>query len=243
MKALILAAGYAVRLYPLTEQQAKPLLQVGGKAIIDYTLEKLSEVPKIKEVLVVTNNRFYGDFLQWKNGYQGTQSITIINDETQSNDARLGAIGDLHFVLQQYHLTEDLLVIAGDNLFGFSLPKLVHFFQQEASSVVAFHDMKDREKVKGKYGVGIMNNHTLLGFEEKPLNPSSSLASTACYLFTAADLQLVREFVKNGNMDAPGHLIRWLLEKSTVRGFVFEEPWFDVGSFESLREAEEVYRR
>lgn len=243
MKALILAAGYAVRLYPLTEQQAKPLLKVGGKAIIDHTLEKLNEVPAIKEILVVTNSKFYEDFVQWNAGYQSHHNITIINDGTKSNEDRLGAIGDLYLVLQQQHINEDLLVIAGDNLFQFSLKDFVNFFYQEESTVVAFHDLKEVEKIKGKYGVGIMNGHQLIEFEEKPINPSSTLVSTACYLFTAADLLLVQDLIHRGLVDAPGHLIRWLLEKSRVRGFVFEESWFDVGSSESLREAEEVYHQ
>lgn len=242
MKALILAAGYAVRLYPLTEQQAKPLLKVGGKAIIDYTIEKLNEIPEIKDIFVITNDRFHDDFVQWKKRCSGSQNIIIINDGTKSNEDRLGAIGDLHLVLQQQHINEDLLVIAGDNLFQFSLKDFVNFFHQEKSTVVAFHDLKKIEKIKGKYGVGIMEGHHLLEFEEKPLNPRSTLASTACYLFTAADLPLIQDLIHRGQVDAPGYLIRWLLEKSKVRGFVFEESWFDVGSFESLRDAEEVYR-
>ena len=243
MKALILAAGYAVRLYPLTEQQAKPLLKVGGKAIIDYTLEKLSEVPEIKDVFVITNDRFYDNFVQWKKGYSNNLNIVIINDGTKNNEDRLGAIGDLHLVLQQQHINEDLLVIAGDNLFQFSLKDFVSFFNQEKSTVVAFHDFKNVETIKGKYGVGVLDGHNLIEFEEKPLNPSSTLVSTACYLFTAADLPLIQDLIRCGKVDAPGYLIRWLLQKSRVRGFVFDEQWFDVGSFESLKEAEEVYRR
>lgn len=243
MKALILAAGYAVRMYPLTEQQSKPLLQIGGKAIIDHTLEKLDDVLAIKEVLIITNDRFYGDFLQWKNGYKGPKNITIINDGTKNNDDRLGAIGDLHLVLQQQHINEDLLVIAGDNLFQFSLNDFVDFFNREKSTLVAFHDMKEVTKIKGKYGVGVIDGTQLVHFEEKPLNPSSTLVSTACYFFAASDLPLVQDLIHRGQVDAPGHLIRWLLEKSRVRGFVFEEPWFDIGSFESLQEAQEVYHR
>lgn len=241
MKALILAAGYAVRLYPLTENQAKPLLQVGGKVIIDYILQNLEGVKEIKDVFVVTNDRFFSQFLQWRDNYAGTKNILLVNDGTKSNEDRLGAIGDLHLVLQQQNINEDLLVIAGDNLFQFSLKNFADFFHQEKSTVVAFHDLKDVDKIKGKYGVGIISHHTLLEFEEKPLNPSSTLVSTACYLFTARDLAFVQDLVHTGKADAPGHLIRWLMEKSRVRGFVFNEPWFDIGSFESLQEAEEVY--
>src|SRR3989338_10696138 len=155
MKALILAAGYALRLYPLTERQPKPLLQVGEKAIIDHILEKLEDIQEIKDVFVVTNDKFYGNFRQWQEEYKGSKNIMLINDGTESNEDRLGAIGDLHLVLQQQDLEEDLLVIAGDNLFGFSLRNFADFFNREKSSIVAFHDLKDLEKIKGKYGVGV----------------------------------------------------------------------------------------
>lgn len=241
MKALILAGGYAVRLYPLTENQPKPLLQVGGKEIINHILSKLESVNEVKEVYIVTNDRFYPLFQQWKGNYVGSKNLHLINDGTKSNEDRLGAIGDLLLVLQQQQIKEDLLVIAGDNLFRFSLKDFVDFFHQRKSTIVAFHDMKEKDKIKGKYGAGVLEGTKLINFEEKPMNPSSTLASTACYLFAAQDLSLVQDLVRQGKADAPGHLIKWLMEKSIVHGFAFDEAWFDVGSLESLQEAEEVY--
>ncbi len=134
-------------------------------------------------------------------------------------------------------------MIAGDNLFGFSLLDFVDFFKNKNSSVVAFHDLKNKHIVKGKYGVGIVKGSKVVDFEEKPAEPKSSLASTACYLFKKNDLLHIGELVKTGKADAPGNLIKYLAEKSEVYGFIFDEHWFDVGTFESLEEAKKVYER
>ena len=171
MQALILAAGYATRLYPLTEHQPKPLLKVGNKLIIEHILSKIEEIKNIKEVYIVTNDKFYPSFIAAEKNIKTPLRIEMINDGTKSNEDRLGAIGDIHFVIKHKRIKDDLLVIAGDNLFGFPLPELVHFFRQKNSSVVAFHDLKNPEKVKGKYGVGILDGSRIIDFEEKPAKP------------------------------------------------------------------------
>ncbi len=243
MRALILAAGYATRLYPLTEHQPKPLLKVGDKLIIEHILSKIEEIKGIEEVYIVTNDKFYPSFAALKNNLKTPLRIEIINDGTKSNEDRLGAIGDIHFVIEQKMIKDDLLVIAGDNLFGFALPELVHFFQQKNSSVVAFHDLKNLEKVKGKYGVGILEGSRIIDFEEKPSEPKSALASTACYLFKKQDLSCIGTLAKTKKADAPGNLIKYLAKNSEVHGFVFHQHWFDIGSFESLEEAKKEYEK
>ena len=243
MQALILAAGYATRLYPLTEHQPKPLLKVGDKAIIEHILAKLEDVPQITKVYLVTNDKFYPAFMNWAKDIKFSFKIKIINDGTKSNGDRLGAVGDIHFVVQQEKINDDLLVIAGDNLFGFTLPQFVNFFNRKSSSIVAFHDLKDLEKVKEKYGVGIIDGSKVIHFEEKPANPKSSLASTACYLFKKNDLSNIRSLAQTGKADAPGNLIKYLSEVSEVHGFIFDEHWFDVGTVESLEEAKKVYQK
>lgn len=243
MKLLILAAGYATRLYPLTKDKAKPLLEIGGKTIIEHILDKIIYIPEITEIFIVTNNRFYTDFIEWSNGIKVKMPIKIINDQTMTNEDRLGAIGDIDFVLKQEKIDDDLLVIAGDNLFGFALSDFVEFFHQKKSSVVAFHDLKSVEGVKGKYGVGILKGSKVVNFEEKPLVPKSSLASTACYFFKKSDLPHLHNLIKIGKADASGNLITHLAEVSEVHGFVFDEHWFDIGSFESLKEAQRVYEQ
>ena len=241
IKVLVLAAGYATRLYPLTENTPKPLLKVGEKTIINYILTKLEEIKEVKEVYVVTNDKFYSTFVGWGKTLKSPFNIKILNDGTKSNEDRLGAVGDIHFVIEEEKIKDDLLVIAGDNLFGFSLLDFVDFFKDKNSSIVAFHDLKDKHKVKSKYGVGILEGSKVVDFEEKPSQPKSSLASTACYFFKKSDLSHLHNLIKAGKTDAPGNLIKYLADKSEVHGFVFDEHWFDVGSFESLEEAKKVY--
>jgi glucose-1-phosphate thymidylyltransferase len=240
MKALILGAGYGTRLHPLTEDTPKPLLEVAGKPIMEHILEKLN-VEEITEILIVSNHRFYEKFRLWLNHFDYPKPIKIINDGTLSNDDRLGAIGDLNFVMQDVEIRDDLLVIAGDNLFGFSLTEFITDFKKKDSTLLAFHDLQDLEKVKRKYGVGILEGRKVVGFEEKPWNPRSSLAATACYAFKKNDLRYVQELLSSGRGDAPGDLIKLLVQKSNVHGFVFDDHWFDIGSFESLEAAKQFY--
>lgn len=241
MKAVILAAGYATRLYPLTQHLPKSLLKVAGKEILGYILGKLEEVESIDEIFIVTNHRFYDQFRIWLNHHASSKKLKLIDDGTISNEERLGAIGDLHFVLREEDISDHVLVIAGDNLFGFSLSKFVNFFHQRNKSVVAFHDLKDREKIRRKYGVGVIFKDRLQDFEEKPWEPKSTLAATACYLFAKHDLPLVEKSVEAGKIDNLGDFIRFLVKKSEVCGFVFTEPWHDIGSVESLQEVEKFY--
>ncbi len=241
MKALILAAGYAVRLYPLTKDLPKPLLEVGNKAILAHILEKVQALP-VTDISVITNDRFYQHFEEWL----GTNNpwkkpVTIINDGTFSNEDRLGAIGDMHLYLKQQGEIDDLLIIAGDNLFGFSLQDFVSFFHRQKRSIVAFRDLGDIEKVRNRLGVGVLQGTRVVAFEEKPAQPSSALAATACYLFRKEDLPLVGTFLQQHQADSPGHFVRWLTEQREVHGFVFQEHWFDIGSFEGLEEARKVY--
>lgn len=266
MKALILAAGYATRLYPLTVNKPKTLLKVGKKAILDHLVDKIDSVKKIKEILVVTNDKFYSHLVRWKNNLPLStrlKPITIINDGSNDNADRLGAVGDIDFVLQKKNIADHLLVVAGDNLFEFSLQDFVNHFQE--NSLVAFHDLKDLEEIKGSFGVGILeglkvqgvregpfSTHSspalsgpfhVINFEEKPQHPKSTLVSTACYLFHKNDLPLITLLAKKGKVDNTGNLVKWLVEKSTVQGYIFTEKWFDIGTLEALREAQQVYER
>ena len=241
MKALILAAGYATRLYPLTENKAKPLLEIAGRPIIDYILDKIYQIKEIKEILVVTNNRFYHDFLAWSFSKKDAR-IKILNDGTLFNEDRLGSIGDINFVIKKENIGEDLLVIAGDNLFEFSMTKFVDFFKQKSSSIVALHDLKDRNKVREKFGVAILKGDRIINFQEKPKEPKSTLASTACYLFHQDDLAFIKALVENKITDPPGLILNKIIEESELNGFVFEEAWFDIGSLENLEQAQKIYQ-
>lgn len=242
MNVIILAAGYATRLYPLTLNTPKPLLKVAGKTIVEHILDKVKSVKDISKVIIVTNDKFYSEFRTWQQDYNFVVPILILNDGTKTNEDRLGAVGDIDFVLQNEKIDEDTLVIAGDNLFGFSLARFVDEFEKSGKkSIVALHDLGDVEKVRRKFGVVLLDGTRVINFEEKPSMPKSTLASTACYLFSKSDLQIIHSLRAEGKADNSGDLVRWLVEHSEVRGFVFTEHWFDVGTLELLKEAEEVY--
>lgn len=242
MKALILAAGYATRLYPLTKDLPKPLLKIAGKPIIKHILEKISPLKNIEEIFIVTNSRFFSQFHEWGKIFHFHQKIKIIDDGTKTNEDRLGAVGDIDFVIRKENIDDDLLVIAGDNLFGFSLEDFLKKFNDKKNTIVAFHDLKDKEKVKKRFGVGIISNDRLIDFEEKPEDPKSSMAATACYIFKKADLSKIRKSISSGKADNIGNVVMYLMKESTVVPFVFDEPWFDVGTFESMKEAEDTYK-
>lgn len=232
MDIIILAAGYATRLYPLTENTPKPLLPVGGKPIIEHILAKLEKL-KLHRIFIVTNAKFYTLFLAWKAScvFPLASKLVMVNDGTQSNEDRLGAIGDIHFVIQQHQLKNDILVIGGDNLFEFSLLAFYQFFKKKKASVVALYDIHDAIKAAKKFGVVELDtSQKIIGFEEKPEHPKTSLVSTACYLFTHKDVCLLEQCIReNKKPDNPGEFIKWLSHKTAMYGYVFSEQWFDIG--------------
>jgi glucose-1-phosphate thymidylyltransferase len=245
MKALILAAGYATRLYPLTLSTPKPLLPIAGKPMLNYILDRIKEVPGVDEVFVVTNDKFYPHFQTWHLDHAPDYSIPvkIINDKTTSNETRLGAIGDIHFVLQQESIPGDLLIIAGDNLFDFSLQSMHNLFAEKGTSVIAAYDLLEKQKVSKTFGCVETNEHSkMLTFEEKPEFPKSSLAATACYLLKQEDVQGFETCLKEGvRLDNPGDFIQWLLSKKDLHVFVSKDNWFDIGSHKQYEEVNRIY--
>ena len=243
IKGLILAAGYATRLYPLTKNKPKALLEVGGKTILDHIVEKLEQVPDVDEILVITNNKFSLDFEQWVNEKKSSKKIKIINDSTLSEEDRLGAVGDIEFAVMEQKINDNLLVVAGDNLFEYSLKKFADYFEEKKSTLVACKKFPSKQELAGNYGVVELDSQNrVIGFEEKPQNPKTQIGATGCYIFTKQDLQTILVFLKEGNSpDNPGDFIKYLSEKKHVFGFVFSEKWFDIGSFEALGKAREEF--
>lgn len=244
MKALILAAGYATRLYPLTKERPKPLLSIAGKPILEYIVKKLEKVAEIDVLYLVTNEKFIPDFKDWLANFKTKKEIKILNDSSTCDDDKLGAIGDIRFVLEKEKLADDLLIIAGDNLFEFDLSRFIQFFQEKKAPCIALYDIGDRKRA-GKYGVvAIDENQKIVDFEEKPSHPSSTLIATCLYLFPQEDLNLISIYLKEKrSSDAPGFYIQWLAKRKEVYGFAFQERWYDIGSRESLRVADSEYRK
>ncbi|MBD3355149.1 NTP transferase domain-containing protein [Candidatus Woesearchaeota archaeon] len=242
MKALILAAGYATRLYPLTLNQPKPLLKVGGKPIVEYIINKLEEIEQLDTIYIVTNNKFYSHFTEWSNNYRSKIPIKIVNDGTLTNEDRLGAVGDMAHVVDKENIDDDLVVIAGDNLFEFSLKPMINLFNKTKSSVVAGRKATKQE-IAGTYGNIILdNNNKVINFEEKPEEPKSDIASTALYSFNKEALQHLKTCIEEqGKPDNSGDFIKYLSQKSDVYSHILEEDWFDIGNKEQLKEANKKY--
>lgn len=241
MKAIILAAGYATRLFPLTENFPKPLLAINNRAMIDYVVDKIEELG-ITEIFVVTNNKFSQHFSMWANEHKGKAKIKVINDKTTSNDDRLGAIGDIQYTIKQAEINDDLLIIGGDNLFKFSLSKAYDLFRTKKKSVIVAYDVKSLELAK-KYGViELDDNNKVLSFVEKPSMPKSTLCAICVYFYPKKVLPMIDRYLAEGNnKDAPGNLPAWLIKVDEVYAQSYSEDWFDVGGFESLKEAKEDF--
>ena len=246
MKAIVLAAGYATRLYPLTETVAKPLLPVSGRPMIDYVLDRIHEVDEVDGVHVVTNHKFADSFLRWGEAHEAAGiRIDVHDDGTTSEDDRLGAIGDIRFVIERAGVgSDDLLVVAGDNLFDYSIADYVHWWRGKGeASAVALYDVGDVELVKKYSAVELDADDRLVHFVEKPEHPETTLVATATYLFHRVHVPLVERYLEEGNSpDQPGRLVAWLVPRAPVYGYRFEGEWRDIGDAEQLLEADNRLR-
>ena len=243
MKCIILCAGYATRLYPLTENIPKALLPVKQKPLLNYIIKKLELIENIEEIFIISNDKFYEHFLSWKINFDSPKKIKIINDNTKTNKARLGGLGDLKFVLDKENIHDDLLVIAGDNLFDFDLNKMVDFFNEKKENVVGLYDLKDVSKSKNFGILEIDKDNRIVSYEEKPENPKSTLVSTAIYLYSKSELKKIEDYMKTDmSKEGPGYLIPYFMESQNVYGFVFNGKWYDIGSKETYEEVNREWR-
>jgi len=240
LKALILAAGYATRLRPLTDSVPKQLLPVGGRPMVDWILDKIREAG-IDDVHLVTNGRFAPLFVRWADG----KDVHVHDDRTTSNDDRLGAIGDIRFVQGQADIDDDLLVIAGDNLFDYALADYSAFWRsKDGASALAVHDVGDRILAR-KYGiVSVDEDDRIVDFVEKPQDPVSTLAATATYLYARAHARLLPAYLDEGNPpDQPGNYVAWLHKREPVYAYRFEGGWYDIGDPDQLLAADNRMRK
>lgn len=221
----------------------KALLSVANKPIIEHILDKIKKLSNINEIFLITNNKFYNKFVKWKIKYHISIPFKILNDNTNSEEDKLGAVGDIYFAIKKESIDDDVLIIASDNLFDFDLKKLVNFFKEKKESVIALFDVKDREIIKGKYGAIILgNDNKIIDVEEKPMNPKTSIASTACYIFSRKDLTILSKyFEQNNKIDNLGCFIKFLVEKGKIYGLIFKGRWFDIGGKEHLIKANEEW--
>ncbi len=243
MKSLILAAGYGTRLYPLTLDKAKPLLPVAGRPAVEHIIDRIDEVEEIDGILVITNEKFYKRFQAWQNKFSSKKPIKILNDRTRIEKDRLGAIGDIDFVIKEQKLDDDLLVIAGDNLFELGLREFIDFAKLKTpASSIGLYNLKDKEAVKRYSQVRLDAFDRIIEFEEKPKHPTTTLVAKCVYFFPRSKLNLISEYIKSGGeIDAPGHYIGWLCQKDEVYGFTFRGRWYDIGNYEIYKKADKNF--
>ena len=245
MKLIILAAGYATRLYPLTLNQPKPLLPVAGKPMLEHVVDHVASDQDIDHAYVVTNAKFVTHFENWAKSYTRPNlhfGFTIVNDHSTDDSNKLGAIGDLHLVLTKHEVDDDIIVIGGDNLFSNDLDDFGAYCKQKNAPVTGVYDVGDLEAIKKYNAIDIDEDNRITYFEEKPKNPRSTLTGIALYFYPKATLALIHQYIAEGNNpDQPGRLVQWMY--SRVAFYVWKVPglWYDVGSIETLEEANRVF--
>ena len=237
MKAIILAAGYATRLYPLTENFPKPLLTVGGKAILDWLIEDLSG--SIDEFIVVSNHKFADKFESWAEGHK--EKIRIIDDGTETNETRLGAVRDIQLAAEG--LNEDVLVMAGDNVLNFSLVPFIKFAQEKQTSCVMCHDETRLEALQRTAVITIDENNLITSYEEKPKEPKGTLAVPPFYFYRLEDIKRIPEAMESGcNADAPGSYAAWLSHQTKVHAWKMTGGRHDIGDMKSYEAVRDSYK-
>lgn len=244
MKAVVLAAGFATRLYPLTLERPKPLLPVGGRPLLDHILERLEEVPGLDRVVVVTNAKFEPHFREWKEKLSFGPAVTVVSDGTWTNETRLGAIRDLKLAVTEARIADDLLAVAGDNLFFFSLGDFTRWSKGCGGIAIGAVPIASRELAR-QYGIlELAEGNRILRFLEKPQDPPSLLASMGLYFFPQAKIGRMDEYLASRtNPDAPGFFIQWLLEREPLYAYPFEGTWFDIGDQKSYEQADAYLKK
>ena len=239
MKAVILAAGYATRLYPLTLDRPKHLLEVGGRPILELLLDRLP-LGELDAIYVVTNAKFAPRFREWADAYPA--NVVVVDDGTSTDEDRLGAIGDLQLVIESERVDDDLVVAAGDSLFSERLDDFVQFGRDRGAAVTAVYDVGELEAMKRLSSVAVDGDSQVISFEEKPEHPASTLAGIALYFLPCSLLPLVAEYLAEGNNpDQPGRLMVWLYRRTPVFAWRVPGRWFDIGTPDTLAEAARLF--
>ena len=246
MKNIVIAAGYATRLGELTKNFPKPLLKIGNNTILGRMLVDIDAIPDIDEHIIITNHKFAHIFNEWKDQQSYTKPITIIDDGTETNDTRLGAVCDLLFAMDKLQIDDDLLVVAADNLLFFSFRDFVDFAKTKGTSCIICHDQPSIDKLQRTGVVVLDENNKVLNMEEKPEQPKSHWAVPPFYIYKKHDLDLVRHSVENGcGKDAPGNLAHYMVEHTVMHAWPMagtgENLRFDIGSLDTYKEACEKY--
>ncbi|MCL9818437.1 sugar phosphate nucleotidyltransferase [Natronocalculus amylovorans] len=236
MKAIVLAGGYATRLWPITKHRPKMFLPVGDRTVIDKTFENLEEDDRVDEVFISTNERFAESFETYIDEHD-FEKLTLSVEDSEAEGEKFGVVGALEQLVRRENVDDDLFVVAGDNLIGFHLSEFLDFFDEKGNAVLAAYDVGSKEKAKS-YGLVTLDGDTVVDFQEKPEEPNSTLVSIACYCFPQESLPLLETYLDDGeNPDEPGWFIQWLQQQETVSAFTFDDAWYDIGTAQSYLDA------
>ena len=239
MKCIVLAAGYATRLYPLTENFPKPLLKVGEKSIVDWLIDDIRTSGEVDQFIVISNHKFAHHFTEWA---AGKADVAVVDDGTSTNETRLGAVRDMQFAIDALRLNDDLLVIAGDNVLDFSLCRFITYAGEKKTSCTMRYWEEDEKKLR-KAGVAEINeDEAILSFEEKPEKPKTNWCTPPFYIYTAEDAGKIKDAIADGcGTDAPGSLVGWMCRHSTIHSMEMPGKRYDIGDLESYRAVQEGY--
>ncbi len=241
MKAIILAGGFAKRMWPLTLERPKPLLPVAGRPVIEHIMDRLLDIGEIGTIYITINKRFEGAFREWLGaaGYEG--DIRLVVEDTLAEEEKLGSVGAMQHIIDKEAIDDDVLCIAGDNIFQDSLHSFLEFFRSQGTLTFGLYEMQD-SSLLSRYGItSIDEAGWVLDFEEKPEKPKSNLVSTGIYAIPRSELGVIHEYLSGGNNpDTLGHFISWLHKRSPVHGFILRNRWIDIGSLETYREADKL---
>ena len=242
MKAIILAAGYATRLYPLTKDRPKPLLPVAGRPMINYITDELNSIDAVDMIYVVTNHKFADNFHKWAKTYDQIKPIKIIDDGTNTEDTRLGAIGDIFYTIKHEKIDDELLIIAGDNLFTFNLYNYYEFYKKKSADCVCAKIVSDYEYRK-QLAIAVTDvDGRITDLIEKPVEPPSDLGVYASYLYTRDTVKLFKTYLEEGNKpDAPGYFVQWLYQRKPVYVYITDGECYDIGTHEMYDRVNQIF--
>jgi len=236
MKAIILAAGYATRMYPLTENQPKALLPFKGKTVLDFIMDELNRMPYVDKIYVVTNSKFYPHFSEWAKKASANASIEVLDDGTTNNENRRGAVGDVHFTISEKSIDDDLLIIAGDNYITYDLREQYEVFRSTGCDTIAGKELDDVEQLKALAVAVLDPDGKVLDLEEKPANPKSNMAIYATYFHRKDTVPLFKQYLDEGNNpDLIGAFPQWLYKKRDVYAYKMNGDCFDIGTIEMYK--------
>ena len=247
MKTIVLAAGYATRLYPLTENFPKPLLEIGDSTILGRMLDDIDTIPEIREHIIVTNHKFVNLFREWVSAREArpggmTKPVQVIDDGSTTNENRLGAVRDLQLALMEFDVTEDILVVAADNILDFSFRGFVEAFKQKKTSMIMCHHEPEIHKLQRTGVIEVDDQMRVLQMQEKPVVPVSHWAVPPFYIYRKEDLSLVRGSIAHGcGADAPGNLAHYMADNTVLHAWPMPGGRFDIGSLDTYEEAKRKY--